>query len=285
MYRKVFSFGGLQVALQAPRPWLPWDRSARFLVDSEEAAVTIEAVPAGRLPRPPAGAVPVEDRLFVWQEDGCCCVLHCDPFSSGGEPVPYGFVRRRGCHAVIDYPHALWHQVSDRVFFELAPVYGLLALQDALVLHASYLLIRGEKALLFTGPSGMGKSTQAGLWQAGGHGQVINGDRTLIRLTEGGPVACGIFYAGTSGICRNVSAPVAAIVVLDRGADNAVRLLSGAAAFAPLLRQTSYDTWDREQASHMTASVARLAQAVPVLRFWCRPDDSAVAALKQYLEE
>lgn len=58
--------------------------------------------------------------------------------------------------------------------------------KDAMVLHCSVLKVKSG-VILFSGPSGIGKSTQAGLWTKYRKARVINGDRTLLkkRMADG----------------------------------------------------------------------------------------------------
>lgn len=55
-----------------------------------------------------------------------------------------------------------------------------LMIKDAFVLHSSY-IIKDDEAILFTAPSGTGKSTQAELWKKYNNAIIVNGDRTLIK--------------------------------------------------------------------------------------------------------
>ena len=56
--------------------------------------------------------------------------------------------------------------------------------KDAMVLHCSVLKVKSG-VILFSGPSGIGKSTQAGLWTKYRKARVINGDRTLLKKENG----------------------------------------------------------------------------------------------------
>ncbi len=116
------------------------------------------------------------------------------------------------------------------------------------------------EGILFSGPSGAGKSTQAELWRQYAGAQVINGDRSLIRPAD--TTVHGILYSGTSGICRNVSAPLRAIVLPVQGTENRVYPLS---------------------AARMTELAAQLVGAVPVYAMECRKDESAVRVLETQL--
>ena len=59
-------------------------------------------------------------------------------------------------------------------------LFHLLLLEGGAVLHASYILVRG-RAILFSGPSGVGKSTQANLWAQYRSAEVINGEGLICQ--------------------------------------------------------------------------------------------------------
>ena len=91
------------------------------------------------------------------------------------------------------------------------------AIRHALILHSSYLDVNGQ-ALLFSGPSGIGKSTQADLWVRHRGAAILNGDKSLLIREPDGWYAHGWPICGSSGICRNESRRIRAIVMLGCGA-------------------------------------------------------------------
>ena len=86
----------------------------------------------------------------------------------------------------------------------------LLIENNGIVLHASY-IEWNNKAILFTAPSGNGKSTQADLWASHRQAEIINGDRAVIRIIDGKIFADGIPFSGSSTYCKNRTLPLAAI--------------------------------------------------------------------------
>ena len=160
-------------------------------------------------------------------------------------------------------------------------LFDILAERGMLVLHSSYVLRAEGDAILFSGASGIGKSTQAELWREFAAARVINGDRSLVDVDRG--IAHGIFYSGTSGICENHSAPIRAIVLPEQRAENRVFVPAHREAFMRLLNQCSYYPWDAESAALMTELVARLVGRVPIYRLDCRKDEGAVRALENEL--
>ena len=75
---------------------------------------------------------------------------------------------------------------------------------NTFLLHSSFIKWK-DKAILFTAPSGTGKSTQADLWEKYENAEIINGDRSGIRKMDGKWTAYGLPIAGSSGIYKNIS--------------------------------------------------------------------------------
>ena len=166
-----------------------------------------------------------------------------------------------------------------RAVLEAAGLFDIFADAGMLVLHSSYIVTRTGEGILFSGPSGIGKSTQAALWERFAGARTINGDWG--RVCPAARTVSGIFYAGTSGICQNVTAPLRAVVLLGQAAENRVVRARPQEAFARLLSQCAYYEWDAASAARMTELAAQLVTNVPVWRMDCRADESAVRALEE----
>lgn len=161
------------------------------------------------------------------------------------------------------------------------PLSHMLLKFDAFVLHGAYILVDGE-AIIFSAPSGTGKSTQAELWRAQRNAAVINGDRVLVRKGESGFNAGGIYFAGTSGICENVTAPLRAIVVLGQAKQNTVRRCTGSQAMHSLFGESA--CFDAEgEPLRLVELLSDLINCTEVLRLDCLPDASAVETLAEHL--
>ena len=202
-------------------------------------------------------------------------------------------------HTLQDYVFGFTYAVTESGFTELTvssryaenlrtqlllegvDLFDILAERGMLVLHSSYVLRAEGDAILFSGASGIGKSTQAELWREFAAARVINGDRSLVDVDRG--MAHGIFYSGTSGICENHSAPIRAIVLPEQAGENSVTAAEHREAFMRLINQCAYYPWDADSASEMTELVARLVGRVPIYRLDCRKDEGAVRALENEL--
>lgn len=163
----------------------------------------------------------------------------------------------------------------------------LITVHAGILLHAS--CIRYEnRAILFTAPSGTGKSTQADLWSAHRHAELINGDRAAVFApeieTNGVIRVRGIPYAGSSGVARCADLPLWAIVYLSQAKENTVRRLTGQAAFRAVWEGCSVNTWSKDDVTAAADTVMRLVSGVPVLSLACTKDVRAVETLEHALE-
>ena len=139
--------------------------------------------------------------------------------------------------------------------------------------------------ILFSGVSGIGKSTQANLWCKYRGAKQINGDRPILSKENGGWTAWGSPYAGSSNVHVNDSCDIAAIVLLKQAERCAIRKLSTAEAFRGVWAGLTVRTWDAafvERASELTIE---LATGLPVYEFCCTPDEEAVRFLEEELRK
>lgn len=158
---------------------------------------------------------------------------------------------------------------------------GFLLEKNAVFLHASFVRWRG-RAILFTGPKQIGKSTQAELWRRFRNAEVLNGDRALLRQMEGQWTACGSPFCGTSGICVNAKAPLAALVLLEQAPENRAERAGARDVLRAFLSGCSYAA-SEEATRRVLDLAAAVGGAVLVLRLRCRPDEAAVACLEEAL--
>lgn len=156
--------------------------------------------------------------------------------------------------------------------------YMLSALR-AINLHSSFIRYRGE-GILFTAPSGTGKSTQADLWETYTDAEQLNGDRSVIRCTDGIWTAYGFPFAGSSKIFRNESAPIRAIVVLRQAAENTVSRLRPGESFRLLYSETAIQRWNDAGHTAVVDQLLALCRAIPVYLLRCTPDERAVRLLE-----
>ena len=156
--------------------------------------------------------------------------------------------------------------------------------EQRLLFHAA-LIDTGFGGILFSGPSGIGKSTQADLWCRFRNTQLINGDRPVLQKCEDGWLGWGAPYAGSSRCYRNASSPITAIVMLKQAPQCGIRRLRPAEAFRRVYAQLTLNNWDETCVSLAADLVTALVWDVPVFEFSCTPDEAAVEFLEKELEK
>ncbi len=158
-----------------------------------------------------------------------------------------------------------------------------LSREGGVIFHSAFIEKDG-RAILFTAPSGVGKSTQAELWRKYRGATVINGDCSVIKKHDGEIKAFSLPFSGTSGICQNGVFPLRAVVYLTQAPENRVTRLSGMQAFKALYEGAKLSAWDKSDGAAVADLISSFACDVPVFRLDCVPDESAVRALEDALD-
>lgn len=180
----------------------------------------------------------------------------------------------------------LWDDLSlfgyDTIFSSLLSMERHLIQRNAMVLHCAYMLRNGE-AILFSAPSGTGKSTQAELWTRYRGTRQINGDDAVLNERNGRWMANGFQVCGSSGICFNETYPIKAIVMLYQAKENTCRRLKPMEAFRLVYPQIKINRWSAEAQNRAMGLMESLIMKVPVLELGCDISEHAVACLEQQL--
>ena len=170
-------------------------------------------------------------------------------------------------------------RIGARAILNCLGIEHIMAENESFILHASYIRY-GDEAVLFTAPSGVGKSTQARLWCENRGAELINGDRAAIVKKNGVFWAYGVPFAGSSGVCKNESYPIKAIVCLAQEKENTAVRLKGISAFRKLWEGCTADVWNKSDMESCIKTVSSVSAQVPVFHLGCLPDETAVTTLE-----
>lgn len=173
-------------------------------------------------------------------------------------------------------------RIGPKTVLNSLDITHLVAQQHGFILHCSY-IERNGKAILFTAPSGTGKSTQAELWREFRGAEIINGDRAVVRIIRDKIFSEGIPFAGSSIYCKNRSLPIEAIVYLGQAPHTTIYKLQGYKAFSRLWEGVSVNLHEKKDAELISEAVQKTAAEIPMFYLSCTPDESAVIALEEAL--
>lgn len=274
---------GISISLQS---FLPWQLTDPFLPFVEEVSVPDYRVTfrlTDALPEIPPEVI-YESQCYRVHPDGNSGCLRSF-FDPPRDTAPYavaeydwdsGQVRigclPKGTHCISDIHNSFFH-----IGFE-----AMLIRSQRLCLHAACVGTH-LGGILFSGPSGIGKSTQAQLWCDFRGARQINGDRPILSGDGGEWLAWGSPFAGSSGYHLNEKCRIRAIVMLKQGPSCRIRRLNAPEAFRAVWAGLTVHSWDKkyiEQALDLTIALIR---DVPVYSFTCTADESAVQCLEEEL--
>ncbi len=183
------------------------------------------------------------------------------------------------------FTHESFDTMMDRRYmWSSVSLAQLFLYRKIIFLHSSYIDV-GGKAILFTAPCQTGKSTQAALWQKHRGAEIINGDKSGISVSDGKVFAHGVPFCGTSGICKNRSLALAAIVSLSQAKENSVRRLGGIDSLQAIMNNTYLDFIAPDEQRTFVDCVIEILGHVPVYSLSCTPDEDAVAVLETALKK
>lgn len=134
-----------------------------------------------------------------------------------------------------------------------------------------------DRAIIFTAPSGTGKSTHAALWMKhfGDGVEMINDDKPLVREEEDGFVIYGTPWRGKHGRGKNTSAPIGAVFFLEQAPENAAKKLDNITALTLLMQQTVIPQ-SKDDTAALLDMLGRLIERIPMIRLSCNISDEAV---------
>ena len=157
-----------------------------------------------------------------------------------------------------------------------AQFYTQLLKYNGLMLHASAVELYG-KAYLFSGPSGMGKSTHAHFWQEifGQEAQIFNDDKPALRRLDDVWYAYGTPWCGKDGINQNKKVLLAGICFLKRGQKNEIRRLDKKESSIKVLRQTIHHFRNEYSLDLLLGHIEKLIQEIPIYELKCCKETAA----------
>lgn len=159
-----------------------------------------------------------------------------------------------------------------------------IAFHNGLSIHASFVEKDGY-GVLFVGPSGIGKSTQATLWERYLGAEIINGDGPVIYEKDGIWYGAGIPWDGKDQIYIQRNLPIKAVIVLEQAKENSIERLSSMQAMGVLLQLILHPIWDDEAMDKVTGLLYRCAGTVPFYRLKNIPNEEAVALTQRVINE
>lgn len=226
------------------------------------------------------GQLLYKDLIYIYKtEKGFINEFYPAP---GMNPYAWTIPINKNCYDIVYLSDKEDYFEYSRNIIEAIKLEQILNEFNGFILHSSFINWQ-NKGILFSAPSGTGKSTQADLWNKYENAEIINGDKAGVRKIDDRWIAYGLPFAGTSGIYKNKKAEICHIIILKQGKENKLTKLSQREAFIKLYSETTIHTWDKNYQENIVNMITDVVQSVPIYQYECLPDKSAVDFLKEQI--
>lgn len=284
-YRLDLEIAGVSMSLHS---FLEWAREPSFLPFEKDVSKPDYAVVFREVER-----LPALSNAVIHEDD--CYRVHLNPdgsfsrsfFDAPRDYTPYAVAQYdhnkgaiqidclpKGAHCVSELHNSFFHTGFEEILIH----------KKRLCLHAAC-TDTPLGGLLFSGPSGIGKSTQADLWCHYRGAKLINGDRPILSKEDAGWLAWGSPYSGSSKCHVSANCPVTALVMLEQAESCKLRRLSQLEAFKAIWSGLTVHSWDKWFVEEASILLMRLIEDIPVFKYSCTPDEHAVDYLEGELRK
>lgn len=260
--------------------------SRQFQTEGQEADICYAFHEVEELPTPDEHWAQIFERpdIQVFQSGE----LEARKLAVGTMQAAYALYQERDERSIdIYYLNTIKSQLLiDTIFVSCLALERHFAKKDAYILHCCFTHHHGQ-AILFSGPSGIGKSTHAELWcRHIEDTHVVNGDRCLIYKDKEGKYWAGAWpVCGSSQICLTEAYPLKAIVFMGQAPHNEVVPVRPMQLFKQLSSQVTINWWNKSQAGQALDSLQHMLGKVNMCNYACNLTPEAPKYLNNYLRE
>lgn len=186
------------------------------------------------------------------------------------------------------YLYADMHTESDELLDELFHIIRFAFLmaahkKDLLVVHSASILYK-DKAYLFSGHSGAGKSTHTKLWTDTFHTPPLNGDLNMLGIIDNQVICYGLPWCGTSGICTNHAYPFGGITYLFQSKNNSASKISYDEAVLQLTKRCINPSQTEDQLQHTFTIASDICKLSPAFELFCTKEPAAAEIMKNTID-
>ncbi len=202
--------------------------------------------------------------------------------ANGHKAIVYHWGRETAfVESTADYQTATLQTTASRLQHAIDNTLMLLfafttATHATLLFHASTVVWQ-DKAFLFLGVSGTGKSTHSRLWlETIDDTHLLNDDNPVVRIdNEGTPIVYGSPWSGKTPCYKNEQYPLGALVKLYQAASNRIRPANLMEAYIAVTESVSGKRWEKAIADGLHHSTEAILKHRNVFILHCLPDKEA----------
>jgi hypothetical protein len=171
----------------------------------------------------------------------------------------------------------LWFNTSDNLIDPMEyPLDGLIlyyltVIHGDILIHAAGINNAG-RGFLFSGISGMGKTTMARIWDQCG-AKIIHDDRLILRKNVNGYLMYNTPVYNNDKPCKS---HLHKIFLIEHGRKNELCPLKGAERLSRVVANCVQHNWNPEIIARLLGSVSIMCKSIPVAKLRFKPDRSVI---------
>lgn len=159
------------------------------------------------------------------------------------------------------------------------PVLLLAQTKGCFFLHSASILFQ-EKAWLFSGSSGTGKSTHTKLWQTFLDTPLLNGDLNMLGIKDNQCIVYGQPWCGTSKIYTAADHPLGGVVFLKQEKENHWQRMSSDQKVLQLLYRLISPCWTKDMLHKNLDFSKEISTRIPLFSLECTASKEACYVAK-----
>lgn len=161
--------------------------------------------------------------------------------------------------------------------------FNMILYENGMSIHSASLIYK-NKGIVFSAPSGTGKSTQSNMWHDMYGYEILDGDTTICREIDNKLIIYGLPWCGTSNLYMNRSVELDSIVFLSQGPENVIHNLNQLQTIQYVFASSFSEAWDDEMAQKRAHFAEVIVKKARIVGYECNMDSSAVTVLKDYID-
>lgn len=277
MVNKTYSFSGFTVKFESEIPISASSHFCNFTGGDELPDMTVKVISCDELPEK---GTEIYNRGFSSLYDYNDEKRYFSAYPHRDEYIEYACLRKfDGCYELdVLKSQDLWESLA----INSIDIFSELLKREKAVVHSSFIIVNG-KALLFIGRSGIGKTTQAKLWEKHRGAIIVNDDKAALGFEKGKLMAYGLPICGSSKVALNYSAPVKAIICLGQSKENKAAKVNASLAFSSILKNMIYEPRFAPECRLAVDMAEKIVSSGKIYILKCTPDEESIKKLEEIL--
>lgn len=202
------------------------------------------------------------------------------------EGTPCAFVKSDIDWKDIDIHYTENFQTANRSMIDCAlgaAFNNIIIANGGLVVHSSAIHYQ-NKGIIFSAPSGTGKSTHAKYWREYLGAGIINDDSPALMIKNNDVLVCGTPWSGSTDLYSSICVPLHVIIVLSQHHCNEIYRMNNKEIIHALFPRCLFPYHSPQLINMAFENFTKMIGSVPVYHLKCTPSLEAAKLVKSYLQ-